>query len=294
MTSILNPAQPAHKTVLTMDDGARVAVFAYGSGPPLLLCNGYVCTRHYWPLWIREFMHGHTVIAWDYRGYGVSPPLADARTATIERFALDAANVIAAVDRGPAIVIGHSMGCQVAFETYKRAPELVRGLIAVCGTYEKPQAPLVDFEPLDQVLAFLARYWSRTPEKAAQVIRPIAKSRIATMLAYRIGANPDLCPPQYIEALFDHVASMDPRVMLHNFASAVTHSAEDVLGRIDVPALIIGGERDGMTPPEVSEKMHQLIPDSELLICEQCSHLAQIERPEMVHARVEKFFAERF
>ena len=76
-------------------------------------------------------------------------------------------------------------------------------------------------------------------------------------------------------------------------AHAGRHTAREILPTIDVPTLVIAGERDNMTPRALSEEMQRTIPDAELLVVEGGSHTAPIERPQLVNERVALFLAER-
>ncbi len=61
-----------------------------------------------------------------------------------------------------------------------------------------------------------------------------------------------------------------------------------------MPALIVGGERDGFTPVSLAKETHELIAGSELLVIEDGSHTAPIERPVEVDARVVDFLHRHF
>ena len=49
---------------------------------------------------------------------------------------------------------------------------------------------------------------------------------------------------------------------------------------IEVPTCLIWGRNDTITPPDVAEDFHQLIPHSELFWIDQCGHAAMMERPQ--------------
>ncbi|MDR9450936.1 MAG: alpha/beta fold hydrolase, partial [Acidimicrobiia bacterium] len=53
----------------------------------------------------------------------------------------------------------------------------------------------------------------------------------------------------------------------------------DMLSSITVPTLVMVGEADGLTPPEVAEHMAQLIPGAELAVIPGSGHLPPIETP---------------
>ena len=61
-----------------------------------------------------------------------------------------------------------------------------------------------------------------------------------------------------------HLATRDPLVLFKAMESMRDHSAADVLPEIDVPFLILAGDKDSLTPPLAQERMHGLAPTSEL------------------------------
>jgi pimeloyl-ACP methyl ester carboxylesterase len=82
-----------------------------------------------------------TVVTWDYRGHGRSDRRIDPREMDlgVPRHADDLAAVLGAVcgRTAPALLVGHSMGCQVALETRRRHPDLCAGLLLILGTAGK-------------------------------------------------------------------------------------------------------------------------------------------------------------
>ena len=108
-----------------------------GRATPVLLCDGIGCDGYVW----RHLRHGlgdrHCVHS-HYRGHGRTPSPHDPARVNIEDLADDVACVLddALVDR--AVLIGHSMGVQVALETYRRHAARVAGLVLVCGAASHP------------------------------------------------------------------------------------------------------------------------------------------------------------
>jgi pimeloyl-ACP methyl ester carboxylesterase len=72
-------------------------------------------------------------------------------------------------------------------------------------------------------------------------------------------------------------------------AEAGKHSALDLLPEIRVPALVIAGDIDTFTPPDLSRKMAADIPGAELLVVTGGSHTAPLEHPELVGSVLEDF-----
>ena len=67
-------------------------------------------------------------------------------------------------------------------------------------------------------------------------------------------------------------------------------SRPDLAG-IKVPTLIVVGEGDQITPPEVAEELHAGIKGSRLVVAPKSGHLALLEHPEVVHAALKEWAA---
>jgi pimeloyl-ACP methyl ester carboxylesterase len=82
---------------------------------------------------------------------------------------------------------------------------------------------------------------------------------------------------------------VDLPMFLRMLRAAGEHSAEEWLGEVDVPVLVVAGEMDTFTPASLSEWMAERIPNAELLMVAGGSHVAPIEQPELVRERIRAF-----
>jgi pimeloyl-ACP methyl ester carboxylesterase len=71
--------------------------------------------------------------------------------------------------------------------------------------------------------------------------------------------------------------------------SAIRHNMSKDLSRITIPVSLIWGKQDKVTPPEVAEEFHQLLPNSELNWVDLCGHAPMMERPEVFNDYLDKF-----
>lgn len=62
--------------------------------------------------------------------------------------------------------------------------------------------------------------------------------------------------------------------------SAINLNLSDKLGQISVPTLLVWGKQDTVTPIFVGEKFNELIPDSTLVIVDECGHAPMMEKPD--------------
>ncbi|WP_199117045.1 alpha/beta fold hydrolase [Pedobacter sp. ASV28] len=71
--------------------------------------------------------------------------------------------------------------------------------------------------------------------------------------------------------------------------SAIRHNMSKDLKKITIPVSLIWGRQDKITPPDVAEEFHELLPNSELNWVEECGHAPMMEQPEIFNDYLDKF-----
>jgi pimeloyl-ACP methyl ester carboxylesterase len=69
----------------------------------------------------------------------------------------------------------------------------------------------------------------------------------------------------------------------------VSYNGTNVLERITCPALIISGKKDTVTPFQHQLELHTKIKGSELMEVPYGTHCTQLDMPDLVNLRIEKF-----
>lgn len=82
---------------------------------------------------------------------------------------------------------------------------------------------------------------------------------------------------------------MDLDVFITLFDQMIHYDATPILDRVHVPTLIISGNKDGVTPREYQELLHKKIEGSEFLSVPYGSHCTQLDLPDFVNLRIDKF-----
>ncbi len=256
------------------------------------LCDGVACDGFIWKYVWDDLAPVVPLTHWHYRGHGRSARPADPSRIRVEDHADDLGHVRDAMGDPPCVLIGHSMGCQVALESYRRKPEGVRALILVCGSYGKLTSTFHGGPLLEIMLPTLKQVAAKSPEivRALWSRLPV---EIALKLALKLGeVDPEKVHPEDLLPYLRHVTLVDVPMFLAMIEAAGEHTAEDLLPKITVPVLIIAGERDTFTPPDLAEKMQAKIPHAELLMVERGSHVAPLEQPKLVDDRIARFLEE--
>ena len=103
----------------------------YGSGgPPLVFVHGLACDGSDWDAQVAWFSSRTTVVVCELPGHGSSP--ATPAECTIEAYGAALARGLRLP--GPAILVGHSMGCRVVVEACRVEPTVVSGLVLIDGS----------------------------------------------------------------------------------------------------------------------------------------------------------------
>ncbi len=263
-----------------------------GALTPVLFCDGIGCDGYVWR-YLRADLPDRFGLHPHYRGHGRTAAPKDPRRVTIEDLADDVACVLddALVER--AVLVGHSMGVQVALETYRRHRDRVAGLVLVCGAPSHPLRTFRGSAALEELLPTIQKWIHRVPGVINRVTRRVLPTRLAFEIASRLEIRRELVEPSDFMPYLEGMARIDARLFVAMLSAAGQHTAEDLLPEIAVPVLVVAGGRDGFTPPDRSRTMATAIPGAELLEIPNASHTAPIERPHLVDWTIRDFMARR-
>lgn len=292
----LSAGTPVRSGYARTDDGVDLHWRAVGSGPLVACANGVGVSTFFWKYIVEHLHDRYTVVLWDYRGHGRSERRLDPTTTdmSVERHADDLAIVLDAVGPGPAVLLGHSMGCQVILELRRRHPERARALVLMLGTAGRALQTFFDFRwsPLFFHAAHRAAF--RMGPALNELIRPLLNSPIAWTLTRRLAlVDPYYARREDMLRYNEHLATLDMRLFLEAVIQTELHDAWDLLPVLDRPLLVIAAENDKFTPMWCSRKIVANTPGAELFVLAQASHAALIEQPETINHRLDRFLRER-
>jgi pimeloyl-ACP methyl ester carboxylesterase len=276
-------------------DGTRLHWSSGGAGSPaVVLTDGVGCAGYIWRFLRPELARRHRTIHWNYRGHGQSEAPADPARVSLADCVDDLFVVLDAAEERRVVVIGHSMGVQVALEAHRRSPERVAGLVLVCGAPGRALDAVHDVPFAAAALPYAQAAVARFPGVSRLLFRSMVPTEVALKLALTFEVNRKLVAREDLVRYLDDLADVDPALFIKLLASAAQSDATDHLPSIAVPTLIIAGEQDAFTPMWLSVKMHAAIPGSELLVLPSGSHVGPLEHPELCELRIEKYFTDHF
>lgn len=167
-------------------------------------------------------------------------------------------------------ILGNSLGGHVALVYVKKYPEKVHSLLLTgsSGLYEN---------------AFGASY----PRKGD---KEYLKQRISLTFY-----DPASTTDELVDEVFETIQDKGKLLRILTMAkSAIRHNMRKDLPGFKMPVCLIWGKQDTITPPEVCEEFHQLLPNSEKHYIEQCGHAPMMERPVEFNHIASSFYAKLF
>jgi len=255
-------------------NGHSIAYEDAGQGPAVLLIHGFPLDRRMWREQVASLSSRYRLVAPDLPGFGESDP-PPAEKLTMVAMADLLAGFCGELDLPrPLVVCGLSMGGYIALEFWRRHGAEVRSLI-LCDTRAEP----------DAAEAAAGRL------KTADEVTKSGVVAVADLLIKKLFAPATFNEqPNVVEATRDMMCDATPA----GVAAALRGMAEradftPLLGQIDTPALLVGGQHDGITPPADMRQMAQALPRAEFLEIPAAGHMAPLEQPEKVNLEIGRF-----
>lgn len=286
------------KRTLRVPDGALLAYYTtkapYAGAPIVMLANGL--GGHYvaWAGQIEQLSGEYQFLTWDYRGlFGSTRPNPDVPEAyAITRQAEDLLAILDAENIPKAAFVGWSMGVQIVLEAYRRAPSRATSLVLLNGTSGRPLDTVGQIPGMKSVLPSIVEVCRRAHSIASQVTRKAASLPEALGWLKAMGVIGDALNESVFAELIQGFSALDMEAYFQNLRALGEHDASDVLGLIEVPTLLLSGDRDAMTPPALSREIASKIRGAELYIIRGGTHYTAVEFPELVSLRLAKFLAQ--
>jgi pimeloyl-ACP methyl ester carboxylesterase len=267
--------------------------------PAMIFANSLSCSDVYWTDVVPRLVDaGHLCIVPDARGHGASglprPPGRGAgnlrdEDLSVKRMALDLVEVLDDAGIDEAIVVGHSMGAQVALELYRLRPDRVVGLALVAGSCDSPFDASHGHRVVGAVVPVTRAVMTAAPE-IVQPLWPWIGSKRAGYLGARLcGAAGPKATAELLHPYLLHLVESDPAVLLRALEAMQRHSAHDVLPRVQVPVLLLAAGKDALTPRRCAEEMFERIPSAEITWFPDAGHTLPIEEPDAVVDAIEEW-----
>ena len=238
------------------------------SQPTIVLLHGAGFDHSTWALHSRWFAHhGFGVLAPDLPGHGRS---SGAPLPTIAAMADWTAALLDAANAAWAKLVGHSMGSLIAIETAARHPAKVSALslIGTAATMTVGPDLLKAAEANDRTAIDMVSIWG---------------------LGFQAELGGSLAPGLWMHTGAQRVLEQcRPGVLFNDLAACNAYQgALAAAAQITVPAMLVLGERDMMTPARAGKPLAAALPNSRTVVLRGAGHMMMVERPDELLAALQ-------
>jgi pimeloyl-ACP methyl ester carboxylesterase len=231
-----------------------------GKGDKIIFIHGSGWNASMWHNQRDHLKSSMEVILVDLPGHGESPGNG---CESVEEYGDAVYGMMEDLNLGQAFVAGHSLGGAIAMSLALSHPGMVKGVILI-GTGAKLR-----------VLPRILEGVIREREKTVRAIVDLALSNKATSTLKTID--------------FDETMKCSAEVIYRDFSACDRFNVLDSISSLSVPALILCGTEDSLTPPKYSSYLHREIKGSKLVLIEDAGHMVMIEKPDQVNRAIELF-----
>jgi pimeloyl-ACP methyl ester carboxylesterase len=242
--------------------GTELAYAVEGEGPAVLFLHAFPLGLFMWDGQAAALAPTHTVVRFDDRGFGASPP--GDGLLTMERIADDAAALLDHLGLPRAVVAGCSMGGYAALAFARRHADRLRGLVL------QDTRAGADGDEARAGRATLAE----------TVRREGAGAAAEAFLPKLLGETTKREKPEVVARVKQAILGTSVQGIVDALAGlAARADSTPFLRQIAVPTLVVCGEEDAITPVAESEALQRGIAGSRLAVIPKAGHLSNLEQP---------------
>ena len=248
--------------------------YSYQTPLTIIFLHGSPGQISNWKYQISYFEEKYRVVAYDQRGYGRSDkPIEVTLNDYLDDLTLLMNKLNISVE--DAVLIGHSFGGMVA-QAYAR-DHTIKGLVLI--------GSLIKIKPdmIDKIIWHLPPvFWRRLLFTENPLTRKVYRDLFFSP------STSDEIFQEFIKDNREYLESL-PAHAFRYLKFFRDYDASNWLPEIKAPALVIVGEDDKVTPKDESVKIHELLPNSRLVILERAGHLILYERAEELNKLIDEF-----
>jgi len=253
-------------------NGLQVFIEGNINNPKILFVHAFPHDHRMWSKQITALSRDFCVISYDVRGFGESA--IENGQYTMEMYADDLINIVDEIDGGKPVLVGLSMGGYISLRALEKAEDKFSGVVLMDTRSEADD--------------------NAGKLKRANAIKDISENGIidfATEFVKGCLSEKTLTggTPAYNQAL-EIAKSQDPIGVKGALLAMVSRTdTTESLSKLSIPALVVCGEHDSLTPPAMMKAMAERIPDSHYIEIPEAGHLSNMENPDEVNKTIFKF-----
>lgn len=253
-------------------DGTAYRLEGAAHLPPVVLCHGVGLDLHMWETQMDALLARFHILRYDMLGHGDTP--AQSGVTGIGAFSQQLFNLLKHLEMGPVSLIGFSMGGVTGQHFALHHPTLLRQLVLMNTVYRRTadelsgvreRLALTEKEGLTPIADAAVRRWfepafvEKNPQIIATIRQRLLSNDVADYLtAYRVFVNAD-----------DEIS--------------------DGLKQVTCPTLVLTGELDPGSTPQIAQRMVSDLKNGQLIVFEGLRHMAPVEDPHRINTALLSF-----
>lgn len=251
------------------NDGCEIGYEEAGTGEaaPIIFLHGVGSDKSVWRSQLAHFGKTRRAVAFDFPGYGESDPAPEGTSRDDYASAVISAMHELGIDR--AHICGLSLGGVVAIAINHSDANRCASLILADTFAVHPQGDAIYERAMT----------------ASENLRSMAEARVDMLLAQPAA-------PRVRREVVETMSRIDPQAYCIGAEAVWLADQRDRAKQIRVPTLVIVGDQDLITPPELSDELAGLVPNARIQVIEDAGHISNLERPVEFDQAVDQFIGD--
>ncbi len=238
-------------------DSVHIDYRVWGTGEPaVVLIHGWACDENYWSAQVDGLKAKYTVVGINLAGHGASER--NRTDWTIGNYGEDVATVVRQLQNRQIVLVGHSMGADVALEASRRIGDRVIGIIAVDSLKSIGLPPMKPAEIERQLAPFRDHFIEATRD-------------YVTKTMFAPGAN-----PTFIQKVAYDMSLEPPAVAIPSLQSLLAMDFTTLLPDIHVPVYAINSDLS----PTDEARIRKSLPQFKVEVLDHTGHFLMMEVPQ--------------
>jgi non-heme chloroperoxidase len=256
----------------------------------LVFNYGLVCSNHHWTPQIEYFDSiGKKILLHDYRGHFHSSGIGKLEAITFSNITSDIYGLITKLKMRNVVMLGHSMGVNIALEFAKRFPELVNKLILISGNVVPVYSIMFNSNVVEQLKPLIIKLFNKHPDAFSTFWKFSGWNPIVRKIIHIGGFNIDQVSEEFIEIYLNKIGQLGPDLFFQLIDEMNKHNILASLNNIKTQSLIIGGDNDKVIPNYLQRLLFNNLPNAQIYLLKNGSHVPQVDFPNYTNERIEFF-----
>lgn len=259
-------------------NGMETYIVEMGKGECIIFLNGIAVTSYTWRGVIKALKSKYHIFAMDFKGFGNSAK--NGGEYSVEIYTMQIKYLIEHYKIPKATLVASSLGGRIAINYTLKYPEKINKLILIDSAGFQKNKKILSY----LVNLFRYKLFRKVFEKS--LTRFIVRVFIKWALE-----NEKIIDKELVDTYFNPLKEKGGMEALSSLIESLSYSDlnYEAIKSINVPTLIIWGDKDKWFPRSDAYRFHKDIKNSKLIILKHCGHGPHEEYPEKVSELVENF-----